>query len=222
MDKTVLVTGGNGFLAVHTILQLLRQGYTVKTTIRSFSKKDSIIRALNEGGLTNPDNLSFYEADLSADTGWDAATKNCDYVLHIASPFPAEQPKDENELIIPARDGSLRVLKAARDAGVKRVVLTSSFAAIGYSKDIENHIFTEADWTDEHAPIMPYIKSKTIAKRLPGSLSRVRAANWNCPLSIRWEFSGRYWAVFHRHPWTRSSKGLWPAKSPKARHLHLA
>lgn len=165
MNKTVLVTGGTGFLAVHTILQLLRQGYTVKTTVRSFSKKESIIRALNEGGLTNPENLSFYEADLSADTGWDEATKNCDYVLHIASPFPAEQPKDENELIIPARDGSLRVLKAARDAGVKRVVLTSSFAAIGYSKDIENHIFTEADWTDEHAPIMPYIKSKTIAEK---------------------------------------------------------
>lgn len=153
MNKTVLVTGGTGFLAVHTILQLLRQGYTVKTTVRSFSRKESIIRALNEGGMTNPDDLSFYEADLGADEGWNEAMKNCDYVLHIASPFPGDQPKDENELIIPARDGSLRVLKAARDAGVKRVVLTSSFAAIGYSKDIVNHIFNEADWTDEHASV---------------------------------------------------------------------
>lgn len=165
MNKTVLVTGGTGFLAVHTILRLLRQGYNVKTTMRSLTRGESIIQALKEGGITEFDNLSFYEANLSADKGWNEAMRNCDYVLHIASPFPAEQPKDENELIIPARDGSLRVLKAARDAGVKRVVLTSSFAAIGYSKDPQNHIFTEEDWTDERAPIMPYIKSKTIAEK---------------------------------------------------------
>jgi nucleoside-diphosphate-sugar epimerase len=164
-NQTVLVTGGSGFVGIHTILQLLQQGYTVKTTLRSLYKKDSIVNALKGGGLTDLQNLSFFEADLTADAGWKEAVKGCDYVLHVASPFPLVQPEDENELIIPARDGSLRVLKAAQKAGVKRVVLTSSFAAIGYSTDPKDHIFTEEDWTDENAPLQPYIKSKTIAEK---------------------------------------------------------
>jgi len=164
-NQTVLVTGGTGFVGVHTILQLLQQGYKVKTTLRSLSKKDSIINALKDGGLTDLQNLSFFEADLTADAGWNEAVKGCDYVLHVASPFPLVEPEDENELIIPARDGSLRVLKAARKAGVKRVVLTSSFAAIGYSINPKDHIFTEEDWTDENAPLQPYIKSKTVAEK---------------------------------------------------------
>ncbi|HTF31912.1 MAG TPA: aldehyde reductase, partial [Flavitalea sp.] len=164
-NQTVLVTGGTGFVGIHTILQLLQQGYTVKTTLRSLYKKDSIVNALKDGGLTDLQNLSFFEADLTADAGWDEAVKDCGYILHLASPFPLVEPEDENELIIPARDGSLRVLKAAQKAGVKRVVLTSSFAAIGYSIDPKDHIFTEEDWTDENAPLRPYIKSKTVAEK---------------------------------------------------------
>lgn len=162
---TVLVTGGTGFLGIHTVLQLLQQGYEVKTTLRSLSKKNTIINALQEGGITDFSQLSFVEADLTSDHNWDEAVKDCDYVLHVASPFPAQDPKDENELIIPARDGALRVLKASRDAGVKRVVLTSSFAAVGYSKDIKDHIFTEEDWTDVNAELPAYIKSKTVAEK---------------------------------------------------------
>jgi len=165
MKNTVLVTGGTGFVGIHTIFQLMQKGYQVKTTVRSLSFRDRVLNALKEAGIDDFDNLSFFEATLTADEGWHEAVENCDYVLHIASPFPAKQPRDENELIIPARDGALRVLRAARVAGVKRVVLTSSFAAVGYSTDSKDHTFTENDWTDEHAPLMPYIKSKTVAEK---------------------------------------------------------
>lgn len=162
---TVLVTGGTGFLGIHTVLQLLQQGFEVRTTLRSLAKKDSIIKTLKEGGISDFSHLSFFEADLTRDSNWDEAVKGCDYVLHVASPFPAQDPEDENELIIPARDGALRVLKASRDASVKRVVLTSSFAAVGYSVDQENHVFTEEDWTDLNADLPAYIKSKTVAEK---------------------------------------------------------
>lgn len=164
-NQTVLVTGGTGFLGVNTILALLERGFTVRTTLRTLARKNEILDALTAGGISTFDQLSFYEADLLSDSGWDEAAQGCDYVLHVASPFVAEQPKDENELIIPAREGTLRALRAAKKAGVKRVVLTSSFAAIGYSTDPRNHFFTELDWTDENAPIQAYIKSKTIAEK---------------------------------------------------------
>ncbi|MCW8312031.1 aldehyde reductase [Sphingobacterium sp. InxBP1] len=164
-NQTVLVTGGTGFLGVNTILALLERGFTVRTTLRTLARKNEILDALTAGGISTFDQLSFYEADLLSDNGWDEAAQGCDYVLHVASPFVAEQPKDENELIIPAREGTLRALRAAKKAGVKRVVLTSSFAAIGYSTDPRNHVFTELDWTDENAPIQAYIKSKTIAEK---------------------------------------------------------
>lgn len=111
------------------------------------------------------DKLHFFEADLSKDAGWNEAVMDCTYVLHVASPFPLLEPEDENELIIPARDGALRVLKASKEADVKRVVLTSSFAAVGYGIAPTGYIFSEKDWTDENAPIRPYIKSKTIAEK---------------------------------------------------------
>ncbi|WP_258561862.1 NAD-dependent epimerase/dehydratase family protein [Chryseobacterium chendengshani] len=120
---------------------------------------------MKEGGITDFSHLALIEADLTTDKNWDEAVKGCDYVLHVASPFPADDPKDENELIVPARDGALRVLKASRDEGVKRVVLTSSFAAVGYSIDAKDHIFTEKDWTDLNAPLPAYIKSKTVAEK---------------------------------------------------------
>lgn len=163
-NQTVLVTGGSGYVGSYCILTLLSAGYTVKTTIRSLDKKGELLKKLQAAGASNTENLTFFEADLNDDRGWASAVKNCTYVLHVASPFPASSPKDENELIIPARDGALRVLKAARNAGVKRVVLTSSFAAIGYSIDKANHTFTEKDWTDPLAPIPPYIRSKTVAE----------------------------------------------------------
>ena len=164
-NQKVLVTGGTGFVGIHTVLQLLAQGYFVNTTLRSMSKKDAVINALKDGGISDFSRLSFYEAELTSDKGWDEAVSGCDYVLHIASPFPASHPENEDELIIPARDGALRVLKAARTAGVKRVVLTSSFAAVGYSKDVAAHIFTEEDWTDVSVPLPAYIKSKTVAEQ---------------------------------------------------------
>lgn len=165
MNKTVLVTGGSGFVGIHTILQLLQKGFNVHTTIRSLTKRDHIIDTLKSSGIEDVNRLSFFEADLTSDEGWEEAMKGVTYVLHVASPFPAQEPSDENELIIPARDGALRVLRTAQNAGVKRVVLTSSFAAIGYSINPKDHVFTEEDWTDVNMPLPAYIKSKTLAEK---------------------------------------------------------
>jgi len=161
----VLVTGGSGFIGAHCILQLFDAGYRVRTTVRSLSKADSVRATLNTGGADPGSALTFVAADLTADEGWLEAVAGCDYVLHVASPFPIGIPKDENELIIPAREGALRVLRAARDAGVKRVVLTSSFAAIGYSAVPKTTPYTEEDWTDASGKVAPYPKSKTLAER---------------------------------------------------------
>jgi nucleoside-diphosphate-sugar epimerase len=163
----VLVTGGSGFIASHTILQLLGAGHQVRTTVRSLSREGEVRAMLKIGGSLEPaSRLSFVAADLMSDAGWPAAVAGCEYVLHLASPFPASVPKDENELIVPAREGALRVLRAARDAGVKRVVLTSSFAAVGYGHPEQQAAFSEKDWTDpDGADVMPYTKSKTLAER---------------------------------------------------------
>jgi len=121
---------------------------------------------LKSGGANNTGNLSFYAADLTKDEGWQEAISGCDYVLHVASPFPSEMPRDENELILPAREGSLRILKTAEKEKVKRVVLTSSFAAVGYGHSGTDHVFTETDWTDPGNPnVSAYVKSKTIAEK---------------------------------------------------------
>jgi nucleoside-diphosphate-sugar epimerase len=161
-DELVLVTGGSGFVGSHCILQLLDRGYRVRTTVRSLDREAGVRAMLKCGG----DRLSFGAADLMSDQGWPEAAAGCDYVLHVASPFPLNVPKDENELIVPAREGALRLLRAARDADVKRVVLTSSFAAIGYGHPPSDRPFTEADWTDlTSADVSPYVKSKTLAER---------------------------------------------------------
>lgn len=164
--ETILITGGSGFLASHIILQALEKGYIVRTTIRNLAKKDELTATLKANGTKNIENLSFYQADLLKDDGWQAASDGCDYVLHTASPFPMGNPKNEDDLIVPAVEGTLRALKSAHAAKVKRVVVTSSFAAIGYGHGNEDRIFDENDWTDVNAPdASPYFKSKTLAER---------------------------------------------------------
>jgi nucleoside-diphosphate-sugar epimerase len=164
----VLVTGGSGFVGAHCIVALLNAGYRVRTTVRSLARKPDVLKMLQAGGITSvpAGRVEFVEADLEEDFGWAEAVAGCRYVLHVASPFPAEAPKHEDELIVPARDGALRVLRAARDAGVERVVLTSSFAAIGYGHGSSSRPSTEADWTDATSPTTSaYAKSKTLAEK---------------------------------------------------------
>jgi len=165
-DKLVLVTGGTGFVAIHTILQLLQKGYKVKTTLRSINRKDKVIEMLKTGGITSFENLSFVEADLTKDDNWNEAAKDCEYVLHIASPIHLRLPKNEDEMIRPAVDGTLRVLKAARNAGVKRVVMTSNFGAVGYSHRDNTKLITEESWTNPNEKgLSAYNKSKVLAER---------------------------------------------------------
>jgi len=162
----VLVTGGSGFIGSHCILQLLGAGHEVRTTIRNLNREAQVRAMLKQGGAEPGDRLSFFAADLEKDGGWAKAVSGCEYVLHVASPFPQNVPKDENELIVPAREGALRVLRAARDGGVKRVVLTSSFAAIGYGHKAQDAPFNETDWTNLAGEgLTPYVKSKTLAER---------------------------------------------------------
>ena len=164
--STVLVTGGSGFVGSHTILQLLSAGHQVRTTVRSLKREADVRTMLKQGGAEPGDRLSFVAADLENDAGWPIAVSGCEYVLHVASPFPQNVPKHEDELIIPAREGTLRVLRASRDAGVKRVVLTSSFAAIGYGHKPQEAPFNETNWTDANGDdVRPYVKSKTLAER---------------------------------------------------------
>ena len=164
--STVLVTGGSGFIGSQAILQLLAAGHLVRTTVRSLKREGDVRAMLKQGGAVSDDRLSFVVADLENDAGWPQAVAGCEYVLHIASPFPSTLPKHEDELIVPAREGALRVLRAARDAGVKRVVLTSSFAAIGYGQEVQTAPFNESNWTNPAGEdVQPYAKSKTLAER---------------------------------------------------------
>ncbi len=164
-DDLVLVTGGSGFIGVHCILRLLESGYRVRTTVRSLAREADVRAMLAEGGSEPGAALEVVAADLLAYEGWPEAVSGCRYVLHVASPFPPRQPKNPFELIVPARQGALRVLRAARDAGVARVVLTSSFAAVGYGHPPTERTFTEQDWTELDDSASPYVCSKTLAER---------------------------------------------------------
>ena len=164
--QRVLVTGGSGFIAGHCILQLLEQGYEVRTTVRSLGREPEVRAALTDAEMTRGDALSFVVAELTSDDGWAAAVADCDYVLHVASPVHLEATDNEDEVIVPAREGALRVLRAARDASVTRVVLTSAFHAVGYGHPHTKVDFTEDDWSILDGPgTSTYGKSKTLAER---------------------------------------------------------
>ncbi|MDQ0893582.1 SDR family oxidoreductase [Agromyces ramosus] len=167
--ELVVVTGGTGFVGAHCIVRLLEAGHRVRTTVRSMARADEVLQLVRAGGpraAASADGVEVIAADLLHDDGWPEAVAGASYVLHVASPFPMRQPADENELIAPARDGVLRVLRAARDAGVRRVVQTSSFAAVGYGHAADpGRPYTEEDWTDpDGRNVTPYVKSKTIAE----------------------------------------------------------
>jgi nucleoside-diphosphate-sugar epimerase len=177
-DATTLVTGGTGFLGGWCVAQALERGHDVRTTVRDLRRETAVRGAVANAGVDAGGRLSVLSADLTSDAGWAEAVAGCRYVLHVASPFPPVQPKDPDELIAPARDGALRVLRAALDAGVERVVMTSSVAAIrGSRQSAESAPYTEADWTDgDDTERTPYVRSKTIAERAAWELVREAGA----------------------------------------------
>lgn len=158
--SSVLVTGGSGFIGIHCVAALLAAGYEARVTLRDPSREAEVRAMLPPGS-----SVRFFKAELTSDAGWTDAVTGADYVLHVASPTLTRQPKDDDDFVRPARDGVLRVLRAARDAGVRRVVLTSAFGAIGYGHPKTKTHFTEEDWTNVDGGIAPYQKSKTLAER---------------------------------------------------------
>lgn len=164
-QEAVLVTGGSGFIGSWCVIGLLQQGYTVRTTVRTLGRESAVRAAL--GKVVDPqDRLSFHAADLTADAGWDAAASGCDYMLHVASPIAVAEPKNPDDLIIPARDGTRRAVGAALKAGVKRVVLTSSVAATSRPDGASGRVSDETVWTDLSDPkVSAYSRSKTLAER---------------------------------------------------------
>ncbi len=161
MTGTVFVSGGSGYIAGFLIRQLIAEGWMVHTTIRNLARESEVRDSL---GVDNA-RLKFFAADLMSDAGWAEAMAGCSHAAHVASPLPADKPSHEDELIVPARDGALRALKAAKATGIKRFVMTSSMAAIAYGQGTKS-VFTESDWTDPTSPdAYPYVRSKTIAER---------------------------------------------------------
>ena len=164
MSSKVLVTGGSGYLGTRLIAELLHDGREVRATVRSMDSEAGVRAAIHRAGADDT-GLELVPADLTSDDGWPAALEGVEEVHHVASPIPSAQPTEPDELIVPARQGTVRVLKAARDTGARRVVLTSSFAAVGYSPKAVRE-YTEEDWTDPDAPgLPPYPRSEAIAER---------------------------------------------------------
>ncbi len=164
-ETTVLVTGASGFIAMHCVLKLLKKSYKVRGTLRS-PERETRLRQTFEKHTNADGRLEFFTANLLDDDGWDDAVKGCQYILHVASPLPHQPPKHEDDVIQPAREGTLRVLKAALSANVKRVVMTSSIAAVvsGHAED-DSKVYNEEDWSRTDRDIGAYEKSKTLAER---------------------------------------------------------
>ncbi|WP_217603309.1 aldehyde reductase [Chitinophaga sp. GbtcB8] len=162
--KRVLVTGGSGFIASYCIIALLNKGYKVKASLRSLNRIPDVKQMLSTGGISNFDNLSFVEADLSQENRWKEAAQGCTYVIHPASPTPNFNAKHEDEFILPAVNGVLFVLRAAKAAGVQRVVLTSAFGAVGMGTNKKTP-YTEEDWSDLSQDVPAYQKSKTLSEK---------------------------------------------------------
>jgi nucleoside-diphosphate-sugar epimerase len=167
--NTVLVTGATGYIAKHLVLQLLNAGYAVVGSTRSLARAAELQEAVAPH-LDDPtalERLRVVALDLTGDEGWDAAMQGVDVLMHTASPFPMTQPKNEDDVIRPAVDGALRAVKAARAAGITRVIMTSSAVAI-FTGDLPagKSVYDETDWSDpdSHAAT-PYAKSKTLAER---------------------------------------------------------
>ncbi len=162
--ETVLVTGGSGFIASYCIITLLNNGYKVKATLRSLKKSDLVKQMLEEGGVKSFEDLSFAEANLENESCWSKAVEGCQYVIHVASPTPYTSATTENDFVIPAKNGVLFVMRAAKKVGVKRVVLTSAFGAVGFGT-VKTTPYTEEDWTVINDTVFPYQRSKTISEK---------------------------------------------------------
>ena len=156
-QEKVLVTGASGYIALHCISELIKNNYKVKASLRDLSRVNEVTTALKN------EDIEFCQLDLLNDNGWEEAASDCDYILHIASPFKIEEPKNEDSFIKPALEGTLRALKAAKKASVKKIVLTSSMASIAYGHN--KKVCNKDDWTDITKDVGAYIKSKTIAEK---------------------------------------------------------
>jgi dihydroflavonol-4-reductase len=164
--KKIFISGGSGYLALHCIKLALEKGYRVKTSVRNESKKVEVLNAIKDY-LKKPEDLEFCILDLLNDQGWNESMIGCDFLLHTASPFPFKQPKNEQDLIKPAVQGTIRALNAAKTADIKRLVITSSVASIAFGHNKKNITVSHKDWTNTNSPkgIDAYIKSKTYAEK---------------------------------------------------------
>lgn len=178
--KTTLLTGISGYIGLHCAKELLEAGYAVRGTVRSQAKRQEVRETLAAASV-DTSNLSFAELDLTSDRGWNDAAAGCDYVMHVASPFAIANPKDPQEMISPAVEGTLRALRAAKKAGVQRVVLTSSILSMMGS--MKTGTFGPTDWTDVDAPdVSTYTKSKTLAEKAAWDF--VRAQDGDTPMEL--------------------------------------
>ncbi len=165
-DEKVLITGASGFIASHIIIQLLEKGYRVRGTLRNMQRGESMLEIYRKHVSFPDEQIEFAAVDLLKDEGWDEAAAGCDYMLHVASPFVIDQPKDESVLIKPATEGTRRALNAAKNNSIKKVVLTSSVASIAFGYGKEKVTFDEDDWTDPNGEgVTPYVKSKYYAEK---------------------------------------------------------